>query len=184
MDAIHFPFFNKVAWNSWPNGDAFLNGHARPRDNIPPSIMKNLCDNQTFSKHYIGNILQEMGYLNLFNEDVYTIFEYMNVTATHKLAPLGAELKMTSKYKETKFYGDHCISGLDYNIEIFQKYIDAYGLSKPKFSLNWNSQTSHDQFNWFYVADDILHKFLEKNQKEVITTIFLISSKNGKKVKF
>uniref|UniRef100_A0AC35G3F9 Sulfatase N-terminal domain-containing protein n=1 Tax=Panagrolaimus sp. PS1159 TaxID=55785 RepID=A0AC35G3F9_9BILA len=182
MKAVHFPFYNKVAWNSWPNGDAFLFGHSRPRDNIPPSIMKNLCDNQSFSKHYFGNILQDLGYANLFNEDVYSIFENLNVTATHKLAPLGAELKKTAKYKETLFYGDHCISGLDYNIEIFQKFIDAYGLSKPKFSLNWNSQTSHDQFNWLYVADDILLKFIQKNKKELDNSYFILMGDHGPNV--
>uniref|UniRef100_A0A914QUU2 Uncharacterized protein n=1 Tax=Panagrolaimus davidi TaxID=227884 RepID=A0A914QUU2_9BILA len=167
MEAHHFPFFNKVAWNSWPNGGAFLMGKYPTKDNIPPSITKPLCDNNNFEKHYIGNILQNMGYLTLFNEDVYSIFEKIFVNSTHKLFPLGEEVKKTKTYKDGLLYDDQCKSGLDYNIDMFSKFIDAYDVNIPKFSLNWNSQTSHDQLNYLWIADEKILGFLMKYQKEL-----------------
>uniref|UniRef100_A0AC34F5F1 Uncharacterized protein n=1 Tax=Panagrolaimus sp. ES5 TaxID=591445 RepID=A0AC34F5F1_9BILA len=177
MKATHFPYFNKVGYNSYPNGNAFLYGKSVPRDNknnnIPPIITKVLADNQTFENHYIGKILQQFGFPTLFNEDVHSIFPKASNFSTHTLAPLSQEIVKYKNFKNSHLFDDQCQTTLNFNLKMLSEFITKYS-NAPKFSLNWNTFLSHDHLNHLSVADDVMLEFLRINQNEVNISLFFM----------
>ena len=156
LGAFDFPFYNKVGFNSMPNGYAALVGkHVYSNPKVTPTFAKFINDSQTYQSHYIGNIFERGGYATLLSEDVYSVFFY------EKLKPMHLIFRFLNAFPYTEIF-----QGFNFMLRFLSQFIRGYG-NKPKFSLTWNTRLAHDGPTTLFAADDLFVEFLIEHKEEV-----------------
>ncbi|CAI2347626.1 unnamed protein product [Caenorhabditis sp. 36 PRJEB53466] len=174
LDAVEFPFVNKVGENSKPN--AFAIWFGKFDRNYRKFGHEVLAGNS--SEFYGGADLNEgghifkdfrqHGYVTAYQDD----WMDFRADAGFKTSPVDVEMGPFQIIYEqeglnvtrTHLNGTHCRDVHHAHLDHFEQFLDAYK-DVPKFSWMWLNRPTHDTFYGLGQVDGALAEFFEKNQK-------------------
>ncbi|EGT54410.1 hypothetical protein CAEBREN_22036 [Caenorhabditis brenneri] len=179
LEAVEFPFVNKVGENSLPNGIALwfgkliekINGENYGGRNIEADWSRSQYCN-TFLNYSMMEEFRDHGYMTLYSDDLE--IQVLNhphcqglkdAPTDHYMHPFylnyykyGKEI--TRKHLEGHLCREHRHPAFEY----FQEFLDVYK-DKPKFTWTWLTTVGHDLFNGFLRADQELVEIIERNME-------------------
>ncbi|KAI6189374.1 hypothetical protein M3Y97_00001100 [Aphelenchoides bicaudatus] len=179
MDAVPMPYLNKVGVNSRPNGYAFLmNERASDLPKNPwgkemkGGRSEQMCDKSLNNETFIGYDFQNNGYKTMLNEDwSMGIFTYPNCKGfskppvDHFLKPYMLRVEGSASYKEPGYndilFKKICRERHHLVLNNLRNFILKYP-NDPKWSLNWNTNLSHDDMNGLYHSDSDFREFFKE----------------------
>ncbi|CAL2030488.1 unnamed protein product [Caenorhabditis brenneri] len=177
LEAVEFPFVNKVGENSLPNGIALwfgkliekINGENYGGRNIEADWSRSqYCNN--FLNYSLMEEFRDHGYMTLYSDDLeIQVLNHPHCQGLkdpptdHYMHPFylnyykyGKEI--TRKHLEGHLCREHRHPAYEY----FQQFLDVY-TDKPKFTWTWLTTVGHDLFNGFLRVDQELVEIIEKN---------------------
>ncbi|CAD5223161.1 unnamed protein product [Bursaphelenchus okinawaensis] len=196
LEAIHFPYLNKVGLNSRPNAYAFFLGERAM--NLPANPWGkfvgqgrggSLCKKSLNTENFIAFDYNNQGYRTLMNEDwAIGIFNWPNCLGftkspvDHFLKPFALRVDGSKKYKDKEVqravYKDTCHESHDYMLELLEEFATKYP-NEPKFSINWLTNIAHDDMNGLYHVDTQMKEFFNRIKDKLQNSFLIFMADHG-----
>lgn len=195
MEAVTFPYVNKVGLNSRPNGVALWFGKQMEEvdrtlfkvPNLQPdwtydTICKRYLDNETF----LLNEYAERGYKTLLAEDWMQgtlnwpkCWGFDKQPTDHYMRPFQVALeKDVSQVLKSTYSTTNCIEQHQDVLRYFQDFVNAYK-GYPKIGWIWLSLLGHDHESGVIHADIDFQRFLLDNKKKLDDSFVIILGDHG-----
>jgi len=196
MDAVIFPYLNKVGLNSRPNAYGFLMGERAEALPANPWGKENnhgrsneLCTNALDKENFIIYDFQKRGYRTMMNEDwAIGIFNwphckgFTHKPADHFMKPFALRYDGGKRYKDTELkknlFSRSCLEQHDYMLNTLEEYINKYP-NQPKFSLSWMTAIAHDDLNGLYHVDEQFKEFFARVKSKLSNSYFILMGDHG-----
>ncbi|CAD5232432.1 unnamed protein product [Bursaphelenchus xylophilus] len=196
LDAVHFPYLNKVGLNSRPNAYAFFLGERAM--NLPANPWGEylgkgrgnaLCKKSLNTENFIGFDYNNNGYRTLMNEDwAIGIFNWPNCLGftkspvDHFMKPFALRVDGSKKYKDKELrsavYKHTCHESHDYMLELMEEFANKYP-NEPKFSINWLTDIAHDDMNGLYHVDTQMKDFFNRIKDRLQNSFLIFMADHG-----
>ncbi|CAD5205416.1 unnamed protein product [Bursaphelenchus okinawaensis] len=197
MEAIAFPYVNKIGINSRPNGYAMLFGKQAFKvekspinDQYDPNVtMEELCGRYLDSDQFVPFEFKKRGYTTMWAEDwEIALFTWPNcrgfaeTPADHYMRPFQLRLDRYN-YKQDGTMKDQllrkmCKERHEHVIDYLKDFINSYP-DKPKFSLTWLNELAHDNNNGLFHVDMYFKKFFREFKEKFSNSFLFIMGDHG-----
>ena len=171
LGGLVFEGYNVVGYNTRPALSALLTG--RNLDELPEVRRGFKGAQYVDSFPWLSRELQNSGYVTQWGEDKYqagtftkTLRGFKDQPVDHYLRPFHMKLpQMRYDILNTTY----CLGSQPKHQVVFQNVLDLYDMygSKPKFSLMWNSELSHETESMVLLIDDDFKSFLHKIKHKI-----------------
>ncbi|CAD5205417.1 unnamed protein product [Bursaphelenchus okinawaensis] len=197
MEAIAFPYVNKIGINSRPNGYAMLFGKqafkvekSAINDQHNCNVtMQELCRRYLDSEQFVPFEFQKKGYKTLWAEDwVGALFTwpkcrgFAKPSADHYMRPFQLRLE-SGRYGEggtlkEQMLNQMCKERHEHLIDYLKDFINKYP-DQPKFSLTWLSSLAHNDNNGLFHVDMYFKTFLREFKEKFSNSFLFIMGDHG-----
>ncbi|KAI6237923.1 hypothetical protein M3Y95_00315900 [Aphelenchoides besseyi] len=204
MDAVIFPYANKVGLNSRPNAYGFMIGERA--EALPPNPWgranphgrsTELCKKALDTENVIMLDYKKQGFRTMMNEDwvqadtsinAIGIFNWPTCTgfkkppADHFMKPYTIRIEGDKRYKDKELdkmiFQRSCIERHDYILDVLEDYVGKYP-NEPKFSLSWMTQIAHDDWNGLYHVDEQFRDFFARIKSKLRNSFVIFQADHG-----
>ncbi|KAI6177730.1 hypothetical protein M3Y97_00939900 [Aphelenchoides bicaudatus] len=199
LDAVVFPYLNKVGHSSQYNAYGFLigeqleplsfnnNDQSNKKDNWGDQLCKLSMNNRTLYTDF-----QHAGYRTLhFEDSANTIFGYPGCVGfteneiEHNMRPFTLPLNGLKKFHDPELHEimttKTCREHHDYVMETLVQFMDKYK-GVPKFSINWLVWLSHDEMDDLFHVDEQFRKWFDVNGQKFANSFVFFMSDHGQKI--
>ncbi|TKR73366.1 hypothetical protein L596_020682 [Steinernema carpocapsae] len=181
-DAIPFYYFNKVQYNSRPNGFAFFLGrqlHKLQKNPYSPEIPADVSVEESYNPldgigSFVGHKFRDAGYHTMGAEDWAPFGLARSGNLGFNRTPLKhyyvgfAERQETEPIKST--LDSLCIPLYNHAFNYLDQFLSAYK-NESQFGYLWINSLAHDDSNGLYHADDLFYRFLRKHKSRTTAGI-------------
>ncbi|CAD5223159.1 unnamed protein product [Bursaphelenchus okinawaensis] len=196
LESIHFPYLNKVGDNTRLNAYTFFLGERAANLTANPwgpflagGREDELCNKSINTENFVGFDYNKQGYVTMLNDDWSEgFFNWPNCIgftenpADHFMNPFSHHITVGNQFRDQRLYErmyqGTCHEPADYILETLQQYVQKYH-NKPKLSINVLTQLTHDSINNMYHFDAKLKKALQKAEKQLQNSFFIVMSDHG-----
>ncbi|CAI5443938.1 unnamed protein product [Caenorhabditis angaria] len=196
MEAIEFPYLNKVGENSRPNSVALWYGKSLE------SIDRSLYDEESIDedwKHeyfcyefkdnetHLFKEFHEHGYKTMLAEDWAEgsanwpdCVGFKNPPTDHYMRPFQYAYEKVAENITKKHLEGHLCREYHHTLfDYLEQFQNSYTDNVPKFSWFWSAHIGHDDENGFFRVDRELQQYLFKNRKKLENSFVFILGDHG-----
>ena len=185
LGGLVFEGYNVVEYNTRRALSALLTG--RDLDELPEVRRGFKGAQYVDSFPWLFRELQNVGYVTQWGEDKYQAGTFTKTLRGFKDQPVDHYLRQFHMKLPQMLYDilntTYCLGSQPKHEVVFQNVMDLYNMygSKPKFSLMWNSELSHETVSMVRLIDDDFRSFLHKlkHRNLLDNTLLILLSDHG-----